>query len=60
MQPLSMSLKLKGKMKYIFLLDALIDDDDFGLIIELTIFAKNIKKEVIGVIILSYFFDKIQ
>jgi hypothetical protein len=53
MQPLSMSLKLKGKMNHIFLSDALIDDDDFGLIIELTIFAKNIK-EAIGVIIFSY------
>jgi len=39
-------------MNHIFLSDALIiDDDDFGLIIELTIFAKNIKKEAIGVII---------
>jgi hypothetical protein len=28
MQPLSMSLKLKGKMNHIFLSDALIDDDD--------------------------------
>jgi hypothetical protein len=52
MQPLSMSLKLKGKMNHIFLLDVLIiDDDDFGFIIELTIFAKKIKKEAIGVII---------
>ncbi len=40
-------------MNHIFLSDALIDDDDFGLIIELTIFAKNIK-EAIGVIIFSY------
>ncbi len=56
MKPLSMSLKLKGKMNHIFLSDALIDDDDFGLIIQLNFFAKNIKKEVIGVIILSYIF----
>jgi hypothetical protein len=60
MQPLSMSLMLKGKMNHIFLSDALIDDDDFGLISELTIFAKNKKKEVIGVIFFLIFFDKIQ
>jgi hypothetical protein len=55
MQPLSMNLKLKGKINHIFLLDVLIDDDDFGFIIELTIFEKNMK-EVIGVIIFSYIF----
>jgi hypothetical protein len=39
-----MTLKLKGKMNHIFLSDALIDDDDFSLIIELTIFAKKLRR----------------
>jgi hypothetical protein len=37
-------------MNQFLLLDALIDDDDFGLNIELGTFAMNIKKEIIGVI----------
>jgi hypothetical protein len=40
-----MNLKLKGKMNHLFLLDALIDDDDdYDLNIELRTFANNIKK----------------
>jgi hypothetical protein len=45
-----MSLKLKENKNHIFLLDVLIDDDDFGLTFELGTFAKNIKKEIFGVI----------
>jgi hypothetical protein len=41
---MSMNLKLKGKMNHLLLLDALIDDDDYGLNIELRTFTKNIKK----------------
>jgi hypothetical protein len=37
-------------MKHLFSLDVLINDDDYNLNIELRNFAKNIKKEVIGVI----------
>jgi hypothetical protein len=47
---ISTNLKLKKKMSHFLLLDALIDDDDFGLNIELGTFATNIKKEIIGVI----------
>ncbi len=46
----SMNLKLKEKKNHIFLLDVLIDDDDFGLTFELGTFAKNIQKEFFGVI----------
>jgi hypothetical protein len=46
-----MSLKIKRKNEPCLpTLIAMIDDDDFGLNIELGAFAKNIKKEVIGVI----------
>ncbi len=44
-----MSLKLKKRMNHLpllFLLDGLIDDDDFRWIVELGTFVKNIKKEV--------------
>jgi len=44
---------LKKKMNHFFLLDALIDDDDFGLNIELGTFVTNIKKEIISII--NYF-----
>jgi hypothetical protein len=37
-------------MNHLLLYDVLIDDDDHGLFFELGIFARNIKKEVIGVI----------
>jgi len=46
----SMSPKLKEEKNHIFLLDVLINDDDFGLTFELGTFAKNIKKEIFGVI----------
>ncbi len=49
-----MSLKLKEKMNNLLVLDAFVDDD-LGLDIELEIFAKNMKKEAIGVI--DYFFS---
>jgi len=42
-----MNLKVKGKNETSFVL---INDDDYNLNIELRTFAKNIKKEVIGVI----------
>jgi hypothetical protein len=45
-----MSLKLKEEMNHLHLLDALIDNDNFGLTIELGTFTKNINKETIGVI----------
>jgi hypothetical protein len=51
---MSMSLKLKEKMNNLLVLDAFVDDD-LGLDIELEIFAKNMKKEAIGVI--DYFFS---
>jgi hypothetical protein len=41
-----MSLKLQERMNHLPLLDGLIDDDDFTLIVELGTFVKNIKKEV--------------
>lgn len=44
-----MSFKLKEKMNNLLVLDAFVDDDR-GLDIELGILAKNMKKEVIGVI----------
>jgi hypothetical protein len=47
---ISTNLKLKKKMNHFPLLDVLIDDDDFGLNIELGTFATNIKKETIGII----------
>jgi hypothetical protein len=46
----SMGLKQKEAMNHLLLYDVLIDDDDHGLFFELGIFARNIKKEVIGVI----------
>ncbi len=49
-----MSFKLKEKMNNLLVLDAFVDDD-CGLDIELGILAKNMKKEVIGVI--DYFFS---
>jgi hypothetical protein len=41
---ISMKLKLKEKMNHLLLLDDLIDDDAYGLNIELRTFVKNIKK----------------
>jgi len=49
-----MSLKLKEKMKNLFMWDVFVDDD-FGLDIELGVLAKNMENEVIGVI--DYFFS---
>jgi hypothetical protein len=46
---MSINLKLKEKMNNLLVLDAFVDDD-LGLDIELGILAKNMKKEVIGVI----------
>ncbi len=43
---ISTSLKLKEKMNHLLLLDGLIDDDNFRLIVELGTFVRNIKKEV--------------
>jgi hypothetical protein len=54
-----MSLKLKEEMNHLHLLDALIDNDDFGLTIELRTFAKNMNKEIIGVIDSLFYFLKI-
>jgi hypothetical protein len=51
---MSINLKLKEKMNNLLVLDAFVDDD-LGLDIELGILAKNMKKEVIGVI--DYFFS---
>ncbi len=45
-------------MNHLPLLDALIDNDDFGLTIELGTFAKNISKEIIGVIDFLFYFLK--
>ncbi len=53
-----MSLKSKEEMNHLPLLDALIDNDDFGLTIELGTFAKNINKEIIGVIDSLFYFLK--
>jgi len=50
-----MSLKPKKEMNHLPLLDALIDDDDFGLTFELGTLVKNIKKEVIAMIDSSVF-----
>jgi hypothetical protein len=50
-----MSFKLKEKMNNVLVLDAFVDDD-LGLDIELGILAKNMKKEVIGVIDYFFFF----
>ncbi len=47
---ISTNLKLKKKMNLFPLLDVLIDDDDFGLNIELETFVTNIKKETISII----------
>jgi hypothetical protein len=47
---ISTNLKLKKNMNHFLLLDALIDDDDFGLNIEMGTFAMNIKKETINII----------
>jgi hypothetical protein len=52
------SLKFKEEMNHLPLLDALIDNDDFGLTIELGTFAKNISKEIIGVIDFLFYFLK--
>jgi hypothetical protein len=41
-------------MNHFLLLDVLINDDDFGLNIESKTFAKNITKEVIGSLTLSF------
>ncbi len=49
-----MGLKQKETMNHLLLSDVLIDDDDYGLFFELGTFAKNIKKEVIGVINYSF------
>lgn len=46
---MSIRLKLKEKMNNLLVLDVFVDDD-LGLDIELGILAKNMKKEVIGVI----------
>jgi hypothetical protein len=51
---ISMNLKLKGKMNHFSLSYGLIDDDDSRLIIELRIFSKKNKKEVIKVIEFSF------
>jgi hypothetical protein len=51
---ISMSLKLKEEMNHFLLLDVLINDDDFGLNIESGTFGKNITKEVIGSLTLSF------
>jgi hypothetical protein len=42
-----MSLKQKEEMNYLLLLNALIDDEDFGLTIKLRTFTKNIKKVIV-------------
>ncbi len=42
-----MSLKRKEEMNYLLLLNALIDDEDFGLTIKLEIFTKSIKKVIV-------------
>jgi hypothetical protein len=46
---ISMNLKLKEGMNHLLVLDAFIDDDS-NLDIELGTFARNVKKEVCGVI----------
>jgi len=51
---MSMSRKLKEKMKNLFMWDVFVGDD-FGLDIELGVLAKNMENEVIGVI--DYFFS---
>jgi hypothetical protein len=51
---MSIGLKLKEKMNNLLVLDVFVDDD-LGLDIALGILAKNMKKEVIGVI--YYFFS---
>ncbi len=50
-----MGFKQKEAMNHLLLSNVLIDDDDYGLLFELGTFAKNVKKEVIGVI--NYFFS---
>ncbi len=42
-----MNLKRKEEMNYLLLLNALIDDEDFGLTIKLGTFTKNIKKVIV-------------
>jgi hypothetical protein len=54
---ISMSLKLKEGMNHLLVLDAFIDDDS-NLNIELGTFARNVKKEVCGVIIFFLSFLK--
>jgi hypothetical protein len=45
---ISMSLKLKEEMNHFLLLDVLVNDDDFGLNIELGTFAKSLQKKSSG------------
>ncbi len=42
-----MNLKKKEEMNYLLLLNALIDDENFGLTIKLETFTKNIKKVIV-------------
>ncbi len=42
-----MNLKRKEEMNYLLLLNALIDDEDFGLTMKLGTFTKNIKKVIV-------------
>jgi hypothetical protein len=43
-----MSLKLKEEMNHFLLLDVLVNDDDFGLNIELGTFAKSLQRKSSG------------